>query len=171
MPLVDAAVGLMREADALFARTGEVCAAMGRPVEEEVVSPSQEGMESSPEWQEWEMEATLPRVGVSWEERHRAWRAPGELAALRPTAVTVRLQAAVRGWMVRRRASATVEEEDGGSESDDDEYASAEEEAAEASDGGEEVAREGESELLVWSAGARCGAGWPRAEARASGDG
>ena len=33
------------------------------------------------------------------------------------------------------------------------------------------VAREGESELLVWSAGARCGAGWPRAEARASGDG
>ena len=33
------------------------------------------------------------------------------------------------------------------------------------------MSREGESELLVWSAGARCGAGWPRAEARASGDG
>ena len=57
------------------------------------------------------------------------------------------------------------------SESEDDEYASAEEEAAEALEGGEEVAGEGESELLVWSAGARCGAGWPRADARASGDG
>ena len=55
--------------------------------------------------------------------------------------------------------------------SDGDVYASAEEEAAEASDGGEEEAREGELELLVWSAGARCGAGWPRADARASGDG
>ena len=52
------------------------------------------------------------------------------------------------------------------------EYASAEEEAAEASEGGRRwLAREGESELLVWSAGARCGAGWPRADARASGDG
>ena len=55
--------------------------------------------------------------------------------------------------------------------SDGDVYASAEEEAAEALEGGEEVAGEGESELLVWSAGARCGAGWPRADARASGDG
>ena len=75
--------------------------------------------------------------------------------------------------MARRRVSATVDEEDGGSVSDDDEYASAEEEAAEASEGGEEESTEGESELLVWSvgAGARCGAGWPRADARASGDG
>ena len=83
----------------------------------------------------------------------------------------IRLQAAVRGWLARRRVSATVDEEDGGSVSDGDVYASAEEEAAEASDGGEEEAREGELELLVWSAGARCGAGWPRADARASGDG
>ena len=83
------------------------------------------------------------------------------------------LQAAVRGWLARRRARATVEEEDGGSESDDDEYASAEEEAAEASEGGEEEARVGELELLALrvGAGARCGAGWPRADARASGDG
>ena len=73
--------------------------------------------------------------------------------------------------MARRHVRATLVEEDGGSVSDDDEYASAEEEAAEASDGGEEEAREGELELLVWSAGARCGAGWPRADARASGDG
>ena len=90
-----------------------------------------------------------------------------------PTFAAVKLQAAVRGWMVWRHASATVDEEDGGSVSDDDEYASAEEEAAEASEGGEEESTEGESELLVWSvgAGARCGAGWPRADARASGDG
>ena len=162
MPLVDAADDLMREADALSARTGEVCAAMGRPVEEEVVAPSQEGVESSQEWQEWEVEASLPRGG-----------APGELASLRPTAVTVRLQAAARGWMVRRRARAAVEEGEGGSASDDDEYASAEEEAAEASERGEEEAREGELELLALrvGAGARCGAGWPRADARASGDG
>ena len=85
--------------------------------------------------------------------------------------VTVRLQAAVRGWRVRRRARALVVEEEGRGGSDDDEYASAEEEAAEALEGGEDVAREGESELLVWSAGVRCGAGWPRADARASGDG
>ena len=73
--------------------------------------------------------------------------------------------------MTRRHVRPTLVEEDGGSVSDDDEYASAEEEAAEALEGGEEVAGEGESELLVWSAGARCGAGWPRADARASGDG
>ena len=59
MPLVDAADGVMREADALYARTSEVCAAIGRPVEDAVVAPSEEGMESSPEWQEWELEASL----------------------------------------------------------------------------------------------------------------
>ena len=91
--------------------------------------------------------------------------------AHRPSGRVVRLQAAVRGWIARRQARATVDDEDRGSASEDDEYASAEEEAAEALEGGEEVAGEGESELLVWSAGARCGAGWPRADARASGDG
>ena len=98
------------------------------------VAPPSELPESSPEWQEWEVEACLPRVGVSREEQARTWRAPGELAMLRPTAVTVRLQAAVRGWRVRRQARATEDEyvEEGGSESDDDVYASAEEEAAEA---------------------------------------
>ena len=173
LPLVDVTDDLRREADALAVRTAEVCAAIGRPVEETVLAPSQACRESSPEWQEWEVEASLPRVGASREEQVRTWRAPGELAMLRPTGVTVRLQAAVRGWMARRQARVAEGEceEDGGSESDSDEYASAEEEAAGASEGGEEVAREGESELLVWSVGARCGAGWPRADARASGDG
>ena len=170
-PLMDGVDGLDREAGALATRAQEVFATLAMSeAEEGVVAPS-ELSESSPEWQEWEVEASLPVVGASREERFRASRAPGELAMLRPTSVTVRLQAAVRGWIVRRRARATVEEEEGGSESDDEGYASAEEEAAEALEEGEEVAREGESELLVWSAGARCGAGWPRADARASGDG
>ena len=76
-------------------------------------------------------------------------------------------------YLARRHVRPTLVEEDGGSVSDDDEYASAASSSAEASEGGEEESTEGESELLVWSvgAGARCGAGWPRADARASGDG
>ena len=84
--------------------------------------------------------------------------------------------------MVRRQARVTVDEVDRGSESDgeqyasavsdDDAYASAVEEAAEVSEGeGEEVIWDGESELLAWSAGTRCRAGWPRADALVSGDG
>ena len=173
-PLVEATEGLAREADALSVRASQVCAAIGRPAEDAIAAPSEECCESSPEWQEWEADASLARggrFGVG------PGRAPGELVSLRPTAVTVRLQAAVRGWMVRRRARATVDEEDGGSASDDDgcddEYASAEEEAAEAREGGEEESREGESRLLVWGvgAGAKGGASWPRADVRASGDG
>ena len=75
MPLVDAADGLMREADALSARTSEVCAAIGRPVEEAVVAPSEERVESSPEWQEWEVEASLRRVDAPGEEWAWRWRA------------------------------------------------------------------------------------------------
>ena len=171
-PLMDCVDGVEREVSALGVRAREVFETVALSEAETDIVPPSELRESSPEWQEWEVEASLRRVDAPGEEWAARWRA-GWLVAHRPSGRVVRLQAAVRGWIARRQARATVDDEDRGSASEDDEYASAEEEAAEASEGEEEEAREGELELLAVrvGAGARCGAGWPRADARASGDG
>ena len=61
-PLMDWAEGVEREVGALGVRAREVFETVALSEAETDVVPPSELSESTPEWQEWEMEATLPRV-------------------------------------------------------------------------------------------------------------
>ena len=124
-PLVDAVEGLEDEALALSDRAQEVFKTVAKVNGVPEVEAPSSFPSSCIEWQEWEAEACYCAVEAPRREWVGWWR-EGQLVARQPTSSAIRVQAAVRGWAVRRRMAECVL--DACSDGDDsDEYMSAEE--------------------------------------------
>lgn len=168
-PLVGAVEGLEDEALALSDRAQEVFETVAKVNGVPEVEAPSSFPSGGVEWQEWEAEACYCAVEAPRREWVGWWR-EGQLVARQPTSSAIRVQAAVRGWAVRRRVAECVLDacSDGG---DSDEYRSAEED--DSPDAGGTGGIEDGLGLPVWCGDddAGGGAGWPRATVRASDEG